>query len=644
MGKISEIIVVFKTHFDLGYTDFAKNVLAKYRECYIPQALERAREMHGEQERFIWTTGSWLITDYLENAPEEKRRQMEQAIADGDIVWHALPLTTHTELMDEELFRYGLSLAKALDQRFGRKTIAAKMTDVPGHTKAILPILAQAGIEFMHIGVNPVSVAPDVPPLFVWRDEEGNELTVMYSFGYGDYQEIGDTGAALMFAHTGDNNGPPDANALREMFADLHRRYPDAAIRAGTLDDVALLVRGIKAKLPVVTSEIGDSWIHGAASDPGKVSRYRALLRARRQLDDEDRRRADQQLLLIPEHTWGLDYKSRAKDTEHFDAAGFARVIHSPSYERMAQSWQEQRDYLEKAADSVTPEAGVMLRQAMAECAPQPFHADEGWMPVEAGSCFEVGESKLSFNAAGAINRLVIGGREFASDSHCLAAPLYEIFSGDDMERYNAQYVDCSRFPGLKDLARDDFFKVGAEKVVKAHRQCGVTLDGLYRKGASFAAVLRPASETLVKEFGCPAKLVLRVTLKEREADISLDWFDKQPTRVPEALWLGFHPLAQGVQVRKLSRWIDLTDVVSHGGRRIHATDWGVRYQSGVQVESADCAVVNVGEPHLWNFDDTLPGPDDGVWFCLCNNMWNTNFPLWYGENARFRFRISVTE
>ncbi len=259
MGKISEIIVVFKTHFDLGYTDFAKNVLEKYRECYIPQALERAREMHGGQERFIWTTGSWLITDYLENAPEERRRQMEQAIADGDIVWHALPLTTHTELMDEELFRYGLSLAKGLDQRFGRRTIAAKMTDVPGHTKAILPILAQAGIEFMHIGVNPVSVSPNVPPLFVWRDEDGSELTVMYSFGYGDYQEIGDTGAALMFAHTGDNNGPPDANTLREMFADLHRRYPDAAIRAGTLDDVALLVRRIKADLPVVTSEIGDS-------------------------------------------------------------------------------------------------------------------------------------------------------------------------------------------------------------------------------------------------------------------------------------------------------------------------------------------------------------------------------------------------
>ncbi len=348
--------------------------------------------------------------------------------------------------------------------------------------------------------------------------------------------------------------------------------------------------------------------------------------------------------MLIPEHTWGLDYKSKAKDTEHFDAEGFARVIHSPQNERMAQSWQEQRDYLEKAVASVSPEAGEQLRRAMAECVPQPFDAGDGWMPVEAGTCFEVGGSRLSFNANGAINRLMLGGRELASGGSCLAVPLYEIFSGDDMERFNTQYVDCSRFPWLKDLARDDFYKVGAEKVVTAHEQCGMRLEQLYRKGDAFAAVLRPSSASMVKDFGCPARMVLRVTLKEREADISLDWFDKQPTRVPEALWLGFHPLAKGVQVRKLSRWINPTDVVSHGGRRLHATDWGVRYRSGVQVESVDGAVVNVGQPHLWNFDDTLPGPDDGVWFCLCDNMWNTNFPLWYGEDAHFRFRVSMAD
>jgi hypothetical protein len=34
---------------------------------------------------------------------------------------------------------------------------AAKMTDVPGHTRVIIPLLAQAGVKFLHIGVNHMS-------------------------------------------------------------------------------------------------------------------------------------------------------------------------------------------------------------------------------------------------------------------------------------------------------------------------------------------------------------------------------------------------------------------------------------------------------------------------------------------------------
>ena len=33
---------------------------------------------------------------------------------------------------------------------------------------------------------------------------------------------------------------------------------------------------------------------------------------------------------------------------------------------------------------------------------------------------------------------------------------------------------------------------------------------------------------------------------------------------------------------------------------------------------------------------------ENGVWFNLYNNMWNTNFPMWYDEDALFRFRIRV--
>jgi hypothetical protein len=34
-AAVQEVVVVFKTHFDIGYTDLARNVVAKYRTSMI---------------------------------------------------------------------------------------------------------------------------------------------------------------------------------------------------------------------------------------------------------------------------------------------------------------------------------------------------------------------------------------------------------------------------------------------------------------------------------------------------------------------------------------------------------------------------------------------------------------------------------
>ena len=152
---IKRVIVIFKTHLDIGYTALASDVLQKYREVFIPAAIDLAERVNDDgQRRFVWTVGSYLIKHFFDRADAEGKARLETAIRRGDVNWHGLACTTHTELMDEALFTYALSLSKDLDARFGRKTIAAKMTDVPGHTKAIVPPLARAGIEYLHIGVN----------------------------------------------------------------------------------------------------------------------------------------------------------------------------------------------------------------------------------------------------------------------------------------------------------------------------------------------------------------------------------------------------------------------------------------------------------------------------------------------------------
>jgi hypothetical protein len=61
---------------------------------------------------------------------------------------------------------------------------------------------------------------------------------------------------------------------------------------------------------------------------------------------------------------------------------------------------------------------------------------------------------------------------------------------------------------------------------------------------------------------------------------------------------------------------------------------------SRLSIESLDAHLVSPGEPRLLRFDDALPRLVGGMHFCLHANVWGTNFPLWYEDDARFRFRL----
>lgn len=182
---MKKVIVVSKTHLDLGFTDYAENIRKKYIDKFIPNAVKTAKSVNTDDcKKFVWTTGSWILKEALHYGSDENKKELIAAIERGDIAPHALPFTTHTELLDEDTMRYGLDLVDEIDSIRGKKTVAAKMTDVPGHTRALVPLLAQKGIKLLHIGVNGASAIPDVPECFLWR-AYGTEIVVIYSGEYG---------------------------------------------------------------------------------------------------------------------------------------------------------------------------------------------------------------------------------------------------------------------------------------------------------------------------------------------------------------------------------------------------------------------------------------------------------------------------
>ena len=67
LDTIEKVHLIFKTHLDIGFTDLAENVINRYIDHFIPSALSLSEELRNNDfpERFVWTTGSWLIYEYL---------------------------------------------------------------------------------------------------------------------------------------------------------------------------------------------------------------------------------------------------------------------------------------------------------------------------------------------------------------------------------------------------------------------------------------------------------------------------------------------------------------------------------------------------------------------------------------------------
>ncbi len=285
---LEEIILVFKTHFDIGYTDLAANVVQRYRTSMIDLALDVVDDSRDlpEEKKFVWTIPGWpmskILDDWDGQTPERKRRVLA-AFRDGRFVVHGLPFTTHTETLSEEELVRGLSYSTGLSRTAGLELPRdAKMTDVPCHSWIMPTLLAHAGIQFLHIGTNSGSSDPRVPLLYFREGPDGSRVLTMHVNGYGTgYAPPGDWPYRtwLGLIHTGDNHGPPRPDEVRRILDEIDQRMPGVRVRIGRLSDFAdaILAKEDLSSIPVVRGDTPDTWIHGPMCDPqGRIAARRA--------------------------------------------------------------------------------------------------------------------------------------------------------------------------------------------------------------------------------------------------------------------------------------------------------------------------------------------------------------------------------
>lgn len=665
--RVERVLVVSKTHLDVGFTDLASLVRRRYLDEFFPRALAVAEQLRrrGGPERLRWTTGSWILTEALEAADPAGRRRLDEAIEAGDLCWHALPFTMHTELCERSLLEHGLTLARELDRRYGRRTRAAKVTDVPGHTRGLVSVLAAAGVDLLHVGVNPAAATPQVPERFRWRDEAARdgatrdeaapggsapEVRVMYQpGGYGAVQVVPGTGTAVAVDLTGDNLGPPTLEQVLDGFEALRQRFPDAEVEAATFDDVAAVMAAAPG-LPVVTGEIGDTWIHGVASDPAKTAGFLALCRERRRWldegvvaeDDPALAAASTQLLLVAEHTWGLDQKAHWPEEGAWSAAELAGTRTNASTRRFEQSWAEQRAYLDRAVEALaaggrTDLAGAARRVLAGAAQAGPVELADTH-PVGPGEAVRLGDLEVVLDDTGAVAGLrpAGGGAGPAEPGRPLGRVWLQTFDADDFERWFGTYnATCS--PEDEWWARWDNTKPGLERTAAVSRRWPARLAGartgrLDGRPALVAELAFDVADGDPVEVPGRTQLVVTPGAPPGEVRVELRWGGLAAARWPVAWWWSFDPAVpspEGWSMTKLGEEVAPGDVVDGGGRTLHVVE-RVRHPSGVALTPLDAPLVAPGEPALLRWSPEEPVDLSGGWHFLVHaNLWGTNFPMW---------------
>lgn len=676
------IHVVYKTHLDIGFTDLAQNVLNNYNQNYIPDAIELSYNLNkpGQEPQFIWTTGSYLIWQYLKNESEEKVNRLKQAIDDGYIAWHGLAATFHSEATGSEMFDFNLSIAQKLDEEFGKKTISGKMTDVPGHTKSIVPKLAKQGIKFLHIGMNGVSKIPEVPDNFIW-ESGGQQVYVSYSKGYGNEVIIDGVDDILYFSHTHDNSGVQSSEQIKQELEQIKGKYPDYVVKASTMDKFANVLVKSEPKLPVVTEEIGDTWIHGVSSDPKKMRDYYILTDKLKEWEEqgifnEDHEQYENfclELMLIPEHTWGMDIKRFFSDYKNYTKADFQKARQldkitdedltyryqevkkytvgemkynsfeweDRSYKLFESSWHEQRNYITKAISMLPGKLQIEANKAIE--VPK-IDAQIGNQELKVKNQYEVNGWSIKINEFGALSMLEKDDVLYATNQNVIGELKYTIYGVDAYNKFAKNY--------LRNLDQSfwaiDFLKPGME--IQANIQNTEIFKPIVSDIYKFDKIIEVHAsfeQEATEEFGAPRKIIIKYDFTDK-LKINLSLLDKDAIRYPEGLSFKIAPNVNNpyhYQIEKLGQFMSPLDVVNNGNKIMHCIDNKVKYDGSdkqFEIIAIDSRNICIGEDNVLNFNNRIPKIENGFEFNLLNTIWGTNFTMWYEDDIHAEFDFTI--
>ncbi|MBN8460039.1 MAG: hypothetical protein J0M04_19605 [Verrucomicrobia bacterium] len=703
-AEVERFILVYKTHFDIGYTQLARDVVQSYRTTMIDQALKVVDDNANlpRDQQFVWTIPGWPMKEILADWPgqsTERKQRITRAFQSGRFAVHALPFTVHTDVMDSEELTRGFIHSSQLARSIGKPLPrAAKMTDVPCHSWILPTLLKHAGVDFLHLGCNGHSSPVEVPTLFWWEGPDGSRVLTYYSAdGYG-------TGLLpsphwphktwLALIHTGDNHGPPRPDEVSAHIKRIREKFPKARITVGELSDFADALLAEKPTLPVVRADMPDTWIHGPMSSPVgmKLARNaRPQLAAAEALgsllgttgQEAAIARAYETCMLHSEHTWGLSHayhKHHLPDGEQWDK--LVKDGLPDLYRRFEASWDEHRSYIEESAaissQLLTKNLDLLARSVAVNGKrtvvfnPLPWPRS-GIVLINGKPRFVESVPPGGWTTLAPHDSPDPSGK---TDTNILDNPHFRLTLAPDRAAVNSvidkrdgrELVDKDARFGLGEYLYQQFSRAETDRfrdTYTRNRNAGFGKTWLPDTVPHIEATPKSAKWTItrgtdadVAETSCPAgngvphATRLRITIYQKFPVIDMEVFidNKPPTARPEAGWICL-PFAIDKPAFRLGRLGGIadpaTDFVRASNRHLISLESGLTVTGpdgrGVGICSADSPVVSLGKPGAWEFSRDFTPQRSQVFIHLYNNMWSTNFPMWIKGSWSAKVRLWPT-
>jgi len=350
--KQMDIYLIHHTHNDIGYTHVQTEVERMQHE-YLEEAIRLAKESKNNPDgsRFRWNTEvMWAVDSYFENADQEKKQELVEAIQNGWIELDGLYANELTALCRQEELIWLTEAGRRISRECDVPMEAAMISDIPGYTWGLVTTMGESGIKYFSVGTNNghrigtiMEELSDEP--FYWESTDGKfrVLTWVHGKGYSWFHtglgfqklrnklkekpvfeyvgHLEQTGypydMVVVRYNIGSDNGPPDP-FLAGHIKSWNEKFISPRVIISTVSEAfGEFEKSYGDQLPVLRGDLTPYWEDGAASSAKETALCRDVAERLVQADifwtvknienypESLFREAWKNVLLYDEHTWG---------------------------------------------------------------------------------------------------------------------------------------------------------------------------------------------------------------------------------------------------------------------------------------------------------------------------------------------------